>query len=150
MKTDPRYARAYENMKPGVITAEGFLGDDPRPLADIIEADEEEFARLGLSFEEVAAKLKALRDEGKKGLGEPVTVEGKWLVRVDDARGHLPSPFEDGIFRKVNTEVTNLANGEKLVFTDLNLHLLERYHFLEGRGSPFRLEPERIKRVLEG
>ncbi|MEM5947661.1 hypothetical protein WKV44_03795 [Spirochaetia bacterium 38H-sp] len=148
MKNNPLYKKAYANMQPGVITADGFLGDDTRSLADIIEADEEAFAALGLEFEEVAQKLRQLQTEGLRGLGEPVTVEGKWLVRVDDARGRLPSPFEDGIFRKVNTEVLNKKNNTRIVFTDLSLHLMEKYHFLEGKGSPFRLEPADIKAVL--
>lgn len=148
MKNNPLYKKAYANMQPGVITADGFLGDDTRPLVDIIEADEEAFAALGLEFEEVAQKLRQLQEAGLAGLGEPITVEEKWLVRVDDARGRLPSPFEDGIFKKINTEVLNKHNNARIVFTDLSLHLMEKYHFLEGKGSPFRLEPADIKAVL--
>ena len=48
---------AHERMRPGAITAGGFLGPDKRPLADIIQHDEESFRRLGLVVETVARKL---------------------------------------------------------------------------------------------
>lgn len=139
-------------MQPGVITADGFLGDDNRNIVDIIESDEEEFSRLGIDFDEVVAKLRHLLDEGRKGLGEPVTVDDSWIVTTSEARGHLASPFEDGIFRKVNASIEHApggtGDGTILLVSDLSLHLMEKNHFLQGRGAPFRLEPERIKRVL--
>lgn len=153
MKMSPELTKAQANMQPGVITSDGFLGDDDRPVVDIIQDDEEEMSRLGLSFEESARKLRELMEEGRKGLGEPVTVEGRWLVRVDEARGFLPSPFEDGIFRKVNAQVERLDDreqptGDTIAYTQLSLHLMENHHFLQGKGSPFRLEPRGMKRVL--
>ena len=153
MKMSPEYKKAQENMRPGVITADGFLGDENRNIVDIIEADEEEFSRLGLDFDEVVAKLRRLMEEGRKGLGEPVTVDGSWIVTTSEARGHLASPFEDGIFRKVNAQIQHAPggtpDGKTLLVSDLSLHLMEKNHFLQGRGAPFRLEPEQIKAVLE-
>jgi hypothetical protein len=153
MKMSPELTKAQANMQPGVITSDGFLGEDDRPIVDIIQDDEEEMARLGLSFEESARKLRELMEEGRKGLGEPVTVEGRWLARVDEARGFLPSPFEDGIFRKVNAQVERLdenekPTGDRIAYTQLSLHLMEAHHFLQGKGSAFRLDPGTIKRVL--
>ena len=153
MKMSPEYQRAQENMKPGVISAEGFLGNDTRPLPDIIAHDEETMRSLNLDFGVLVERLHYLMDEGRKGLGEPVTIDGTWIVRTDEARGHLPSPFEDGIFRKVNVEVSLLVDGQpsgqSLLYTDLSLHLIEKYHFFEGRGSSFRIEPEQAKKVLK-
>ena len=155
MKMTPEFARAQANMEPGVITADGFLGDDRRPIVDIVSDDEAHMERLHLGFDEVAGLMYHLLEEGRKGLGEPVTVD-RWIVQVYEARGHLASPFEDGIFRKVNAQVT-LAAGDTMLaaddrptlfFSALSLHLLEKYHFLQGHGSSFRLEPEQIKRVL--
>jgi hypothetical protein len=68
---------------------------------------------------------------------------------VDEARGHLPCPFEDGIFRKVNLRIKNLDNKEELLITELSLHLIEKHHFFQGKGSAFRVEPEKLKKVLE-
>lgn len=152
MKMSPEFSKAQENMKAGVITSDGFLGDDTRPLVDIIEADEERFAQLGLDFDDVALRLRDLLERGRKGLGEPVTVDDRWIVTSSEARGHLASPFEDGIFRKVNARVERLENGKPsgdvIIYSDLSLHLLEKNHFLQGKGSSFRLDPERVKSVL--
>ncbi len=149
MKISPEMAKAQANMRPGVITSDGFLGDDDRSLPDIIAADETAMEAEEITFEEAASQMKRLTKEGKKGLGEPITVEDTWVVRVDDARGHLPSPFEDGIFRKMNVQVKNKKNGEEMTYSDLSIHLLEKHHFLQGKGSPFRLEPRKLKKVFE-
>jgi len=153
MKLSPEYHQAQESMKPGAITALGFLGNDHRNISDIIEADEELMAQLGISFEILVSRLKELMTEGKKGLGEPVTVSNTWLVRVDETRGTLPSPFpEDGIWHKVNAEVNLLIHGENsgkiLLYNDLCIHLIEKHHFFQGIGSPFRMNPIQAKEVL--
>lgn len=154
MKQTEELKKAQENMKAGVITVEGFLGYDPRNLAEIIQHDEEEMRRLNLDWDVVAAKLRELLTKGSEGLGEPITIDKTWLVRVDETRGTLPSPWTgDGIFHKVNAEVRRLSKagkpeGKILLYNELSLHLFEKYHFLQGRGSHFRLEPAEIKTVL--
>jgi hypothetical protein len=148
MKMTPELARAQANMQPGVITADGFLGDDHRPVVDIVSDDEAHMERLHLNFDEVAGLMDHLLDEGRKGLGEPVTVD-RWIVQVYEARGHLASPFEDGIFRKINAQVRLVESPDNsILYSALSLHLLEKHHFLQGVGSPFRMEPEQIRRVL--
>ncbi len=149
MKMSPQMVKAQANMQPGVITATGFLGDESAPLVDLIARDEDTMHELGLDFDDVADRLEWLLEEGRKGLGEPVTIEGTWLVKTDEARGHLPSPFEDGIFRKVNATIrrTDGSTAEVRV-SHLSLHLMRKYHFLEGKGSPFRIEPSALKSVL--
>lgn len=152
MKMSPEFAKAQANMQPGVITSDGFLGDDKRPIVEIIAQDEATMEREGVEFDDAVARMRHLMEEGRKGLGEPVTVDGKWLVQVSEARGFLASPFEDGIFRKINAHVTRLENGKPtdhtMLFSELSLHLIEKYHFLEGKGSSFRLHPHTIKEVL--
>lgn len=152
MKMSPEFTKAQANMQPGVITSDGFLGDDERPIVDIIAADEAAMSQHGLDFDEVVERMRNLMNEGRKGLGEPVTVDSKWIVQVYEARGFLASPFEDGIYRKVNAQVrlTEGADGKEhtLLFSELSLHLLEKYHFLQGKGSSFRLEPSEIQAVL--
>ena len=148
MKLSPELKKAQANMAPGEITASGFLGDDTRPLIDIIEADEEAMEALGLDFEDIARRMRHLLDEGRKGLGEPTSVDTLWLVQVDETRGFLPSPFEDGIHLKINATVTRADRGVTVIYTDMSIKLLEKHHFLQGRGSPFRLEPKVLKAAL--
>ena len=149
MKMSPEYVSAQANMVPGEITADGFLGNDRRPLVDIIEADEEIVRSLGIDFKRLARRMSYLMREGRKGLGENTTVSDRWLVRVDEARGFLPCPFEDGIFRKITATVTHKKTNSTLSFSELSVHLAEKHHFLEGRGSSFRLEPQELKEILE-
>lgn len=148
MKMTPALKKALTNMEPGVITAEGFLGNDHRELPEIIIEDKAHFKREGLDWIEVANKLLYLMEQGRKGLGEPVSVDEHWIVRTDEARGHLACPWEDGVFRKINVIVKNKKNGQSLFFTELSVHLLKEHQFLEGKGSTFRLEPQVIRNVL--
>ncbi len=136
-------------MAPGVITAEGFLGTDTRSLSTIIDEDSQMMRILEIDAAELATKLRYFMAEGGKGLGEPVTVDSEWLVKTDEARGHLACPWEDGIHRKVNVTVERKDTGEKIFFTALSIHLLEAHSFLEGRGSSYRLNLESVKHVLK-
>jgi len=149
MKMTPELKKAQENMSPGVITAEGFLGTDRRNLSSILDEDAQIMKRLEINPYEAAKMLRHFMEEGQKGLGEPVTVGGRWIVRTDEARGCLVCPWEDGIFRKVNVTIERKDTGDKLYFTDLSIHLLEAHGFLEGRGSTFRLNLETLTRMLK-
>lgn len=149
MKMAPDYIKAQKNMRAGVISREGFLGTDDRPLMDIIEADEEEVQALELTFDQIAEKMKYLEEKGEHALGEPTTVDGKWMVRSEEVRGMLASPFEDGIFHKSSVHVKHLETNLEIIYSNLSLHLLEKYHFLQGKGSIFRLEPTKLKTILE-
>lgn len=135
-------------MLPGKITAEGFLGDEKLNLNEIITRDEGEMIRLGMKFQTVSDLLRDLMHKGEHALGEPVTIEDKWIVQTIEARGNLPCPFEDGIFEKVTVQLKLISSEETIIYTDLSLHLLEKHHFLQGKGSPFRIEPMKIKRIL--
>ncbi|MCG8453565.1 MAG: hypothetical protein MI717_10340 [Spirochaetales bacterium] len=149
MKMTPELRKAQENMSPGYITAEGFLGNDRRSLSTILDEDAQVMRKLGIDPVAVAQQLRHFMEEGRKGLGEPRTVDGEWLVKTDEARGKLPCPWEDGVFRKINVTVERKDTGEKIFYTDLSIHLLEAHGFLEGRGSTFRLNLESIKHVLK-
>lgn len=148
MKNTEAEKNALERMKPGAITIQGFLGTDTRSLADIIEADAEEFRRLKLDPEEAADGLERLRDAGQAGLGEPITVDGRYVVSTGDARGVLPCPYGDGVFHKNSVLVDDERSGVELIYSDLSLHLLRAHGFCQGQGSPFRLAPEALARLL--
>lgn len=149
MKLSPQIKKAIENMQPGEIIQSGFLGDDSRPLPDIIAHDEEVCSRIGLDIDKAVEKMTYLSGEGEKGLGEPITVEGTWQVSISEARGRIPSPFEDALFKKRNTHVTLVETGEEMDFSDLSLFLIDKYHFFQGRGSIYRIEPQKLKKILK-
>jgi hypothetical protein len=150
MKQTVQMQRAQQRMAPGVITRDGFLGDDRRPLVDILIADEETVKALGREHAAIGARMVELRDAGMAGLGEFVNVAPHFEVRVDSVRGRLPCPFGDpGIFPKTNVTVRNTRTGREITYTDLHIHLVRVHGFYEGRGSPFRLEPGDLAEVLE-
>ena len=101
--------------------------------------------------EETLGCLAELRDEGKRGLGLPTAVEPHFEVQVESVRGRLPSPFGGrGLFSKTMTFVTHTALNETVQYSDLQIHLIAAHGFYQGVGSPFRLDPEMLVRVLEG
>ncbi len=129
----------------------GFLGRDTRKLIEILTADQAEVNALGLTHGDIARRLREITDAARRGWGEdPVCVEEKFLVRVQEARGSLPCPWgHPGLYGKSHVELKNSRTGEVLVWSELAIHLIEEHGFYQGQGSPYRLEPAAIKRVLE-
>ncbi len=81
MKHDPRLQRVLERMRSGVLSRDGFLGTDPRPIEEVLDADRSAVAALGLTHEEIAARLREVFDAARAGLGTPVPI-GERLVAV--------------------------------------------------------------------
>lgn len=148
MKNTQAEKEALERMRPGVITAQGFLGTDARSFADIVESDTEAWRREGVDPDAAADFLERLRVAGQKGLGEPAGVDGRYVVTVGDARGLLPCPFHDGTFHKNSVEAVDEKSGSRIVYSDLSIHLLRAHRFCQGEGSPFRLDPEAVSRMM--
>ena len=131
-------------------SGDSFLGCDDRSVENIIAADEREVQRLGLSHARIAGRMKELRDAGTGGLGTAVQVAPHFEVTVDVARGIIACPFADAAtVRKANTVVRNVSSGQEIMYSDLNIHLVECHGFYEGHGSRFRLEPAVLAAVLE-
>lgn len=149
MKANPKLKKVYLNMQNGEISKEGFLGDDKRELNEIIEDDEKMIQSLNIEIEKITDKMEQLEIASIKGLGEPVIVENKWEVKINEVKGYMVCPFEDGIYRKHNIHIKNLKNNKEINFSDLSLHLIREHHFLQGKGSFYRLEPKILKEVLE-
>jgi len=150
MKQTPRMQSIQEAMKPGVITLHGFLGKDTRNLSDILVEDDAVVRRLGYTHGDIATRMVELRQLGTAGLGEFITLEPHFEVRVESVRGKLPCPFGDpGIFPKTNITVRNSRLEREITYTDLNIHLIQAHGFYEGKGSPFRLEPADLVEILE-
>ena len=150
MKQSKRDDLIQERMQPGGITREGLMGDDTRKLRDIIEADGAAVARLGLTHAALAARMRELRQAGARGLGEFVKAPDHFEVRVDAVRGRLPCPFgHPGMYLKEFIVVRNMRLGEEVIFSRLSIHLIETHGFYEGLGSPYRLDPAALARILE-
>ncbi|MEI7899262.1 MAG: hypothetical protein WCK89_03355 [bacterium] len=150
MKQSANDDAIQNQMRPGVITLDGLLGQDRRKVRDILDADDAAVRRLGLTHAAIAARMRELCAAGARGLGQPLRVLDHFEVRVDSVRGKLPCPFlHRGLYPKDFIEVCNLDSGEQVSFSELNIHLIEAHGFYEGLGAPFRQDPERLARVLE-
>ena len=148
MKQAPQLAAAQARMAPGVITLDGFLGTDSRSLGEILQDDDGEVRRLGLSHEAIGRALGALTDRAIGAFGAPVE-EGPYEVCACEGMGVLPCPFgHPGLYPKAVIEALRVDTQERLSWTALQVHLIGAHGFYEGRGSAFRLAPERLSRFL--
>jgi hypothetical protein len=150
MKLSPDLARVQARMQPGVLSLHGFLGTDTRNLADILEADAREVARLGLTHRQIADRLQEFMAFGRDGLGTEVVHLADYRIRYQDARGRVLCPWgHPGLYEKGDVHLTRLSTDQSIVFTELQVHLIGEHGFYEGRGSPYRLDPAALKGLLD-
>ena len=149
MKQSPELQHIQDNMQPGILSAEGFLGYDTRNLSDILAEDSSTVERLGITDKAIAERMRYFTEKGKSGLGNPVVVNQIFQVTVEDHRGFIPCPFSDNFSaEKRNTRVVNLITNRSVQWSDLNVHMIEKHGFYEGNGSFFRIEPAEVVEVL--
>ncbi len=149
MKQPPQLSQAQARMAHGALTRDGFLGTDSRNLVEILQDDDGRVRRLGLSHADLAAALQRLTDAALAHMGAPVVVDGRFEVRSVETMGRMPCPFSHpGLFVKAEVHGRRLDTGETLVWTPLSVHLIGAHGFYQGRGSPYRLDPERLAGFL--
>lgn len=136
-------------MRPGVLTLKGFLGHDDRKLADILETDHQTIQRLNLDTARIAVCLQDLADRGSDLMEQEVLVDNRYLIKVRDDRGKIPSPWGDGLFEKGDVDLVDQKTGKTLKWNRLTLRLLEVHGFFGGYGSEYRIDPEAIVEILD-
>ncbi len=149
MKQTPELDLVQAKMQPGVLTLKGFLGSDDRKLADIIAADQQCFAQLGVTAQQIAEKLQQLADLGNDLMEEEIIVENRYRIKVRDDRGKIPSPWGDGLFEKGDVDLIDNVTGKSLKWNRLTLRLLTAHGFCGGIDSDYRLDPEVATTILE-
>jgi len=143
--------KVEELLRASRVVSGGFLGKDPRILEEILETDAAELAALGISQEEVAARMLEITNRARTGLGTPVRMDEKREISADDNRGQMICPWPHaGGYDKTITTVRRIDTGETLRWSELSRHFIEAHGFFEGRGSAFRLEPGTLVRVIFG
>lgn len=149
MKSNPTEQYLRENLKAGRFAKEGFLGDDSRPVDEIIKEDEAELSALGVTRQQLAARMRELTRKGLEGMGQPVDFGGYSLV-VEDYMGWMGCPFRD--YRRAAKRVTyctDVKGGKVMTWTDMSIHLIDGHSFFQGIGSPYRLEPVELVQFLK-
>ncbi len=131
------------------LVAGGFMGADSRNAAEVIAEDLKTLVRLGYEPEQIAEKMRSLTDMSKPALGGWVRAAENLQVKNEDFKGFLVCPWSHpGRFDKRTTTVQRLDTGKSISWSDLNIHLIERHGFFEGKGSLYRIEPEELVNIL--
>jgi len=140
---------ATERMAPGVITRDGLLGSDTRPLPEILDADNAAVLSLGLTHAAIAARMAAFTEAAATGFGDPVPFEDNYLVRLDEYPGPMACPFGGcSAQRKSVTTVHRLSDGREMRWSALGRHMIAAHGFYQGLGSEWRLDPAALARFL--
>ena len=148
-KQSPHEQRILARMAAGVLSREGFLGTDSRPLSEILDADRSAAAGLDVTHELLAERLQAALAAAVASLGKPVRLEGDLTAVHREAMGRIPCPWGGcGVFAKGEVELTHRPTGRKLYLTGLSVHMIAAHGFYQGRGSRYRLDPDFICRVF--
>lgn len=149
MKLNPTDRIIQDKMKPGILTADGFLGTDKRNFRDIISEDMKIVNQFDKSLAEIADRMEYLMQKSLMSYDSSIVIDDMYEVEYNTYRGILLSPFpKAGRFGKATVKVTNLNNHMSVIWTPLHVHFIRDYGFFEGRGSKFRIEPEMLYKTI--
>jgi hypothetical protein len=136
-------------LGPSKYSSQGYLGNDERKPEEIIKDDLATLERLRVSKNDLVAALRKAYVTAERTLGNPVEISAGITAVHHEARGRIPSPFpEDGALPKGEAVVSDFKSGESITITPLSIVLIEKHDFFQGKGSPFRIDPEVAGRIL--
>jgi hypothetical protein len=148
-------AELEKDMRPGASSRAGFLGKD-EGLLEVLAADNKFVVdERGLAHQELARTLHVLGaiarwQEKHEEVGREFLYRGrKFTISLNTAKGFMPSPFGDGTRTNQDVEVENVKTGKKLAYSLLVPHMIERYGFYEGKGTPYRVDPAKVLEVCD-
>jgi len=148
-KKSPHIQRLEEVLRSSKLVSGGFMGSDTRSVLNVVDADAAELTKLGFTAKAVAERMQEITDIAQGGLGNWVTIDENRQAVVEEAKGALVCPWpHPGKFAKRVTTVKLNKSGQTIHWADLNIHLIAEHSFFEGRGSAFRIEPEKLIRVI--
>lgn len=147
MKQNPTENAIRERMSAGALSLDGFLGNDSRPIDEIIAEDTAELAATGVSLEELAAFLQKIHDAADAGLETQVELfDGRLTAQMQEGMGRIPCPFACGKVCHKGIILVR-AGDHELTLTPLQIHMIADHGFFQGKGSPFRVDPEVLVRI---
>lgn len=149
MKQSPQMQKLEELLRSSVLVANGFMGTDSRRVMEIIDADKAELNKLGVTAEEVGARMREITETAIQALGTWARIDDRRQAKVDEARGAIACPWSHGqAFPKRVTTIRLVDGGKCLSWSDLNVHMIAAHGFFEGKGASFRIEPAEVVDVL--
>ena len=149
MKESPEMQRLEDTLRRSNITAGGFLGDDRRPLTEIIDYDMAQLSHAGYSPEQVGDRMRQITEKAVTGLGNWIEISEKLQARTTEAKGRIPCPWpHPARFDKRVTEVYNKVYDKHIKWSDLSIHLIAEHGFFEGKNAFFRIEPLELISII--
>ena len=146
-------AELEADMRPGapseVGSGKGFLGKDEK-LLDVLAMDNAYVVdKLGLTHQDLA---RALHVAAAIGYADRFNDKGvtfryhghDYHVKMICYKGAQLSPFLDKTLTTCDAIVENRTTGKKMKYSPLVPHMIERYGFYEGKGTPYRIEPAEV------
>ena len=145
MKESPQTKQLEEILRSSKISAGGFLGNDLRSISEIIDSDMAVISKSGFSLEQIAARMHEITVQAESFLGNWTKIDNERMVKVDEAKGFVFCPWPHlGRFAKRVTYLESTKTGQTIKWSDLNIHLIEKHGFFEGKGTYFRIEPDEL------
>lgn len=149
MKNAPETAKLEALLRSSKLTSSGFMGNDTRPLAEIIEADAAELAMLNYTVYDIADRMREITAKARGGLGTNVRIDDRLEARATETRGRVPCPWPHaGRFPKTVVTLCRTDSDRSIHWSELSIHLIEAHGFFEGRGAVFRLDPRELAEML--
>ena len=148
-KDSPQLRKLEEILRSSTLVAGGFLGSDNRSVLNIIDADLAKLSQLDITVERIAARMQEITDIAKEGLGNWVRIDENRQAMTEEAKGTLVCPWPHPARCAKRITTVKLTESDKTIrYSDLNIHLIADHSFFEGKGSPFRIEPEKLIRII--
>src|SRR5690554_6665430 len=123
-------------MKQGKLSHTGFLGNDTRPLMDILKTDDTTVHQLGLSHKDIAVKMNELLILALKTPGEQVKIDYELTIQAEEFRGNIPCPFgHQGLYPKNHIVAYHKRLNKYFYWSSLSIHLIKEHGFYQGIGS---------------
>jgi hypothetical protein len=149
MKQSPDIVRLEEVLRSSKLVSGGFMGDDRRTLAEVLETDAAVLEKTGISAKQLAVKMQEVTDRAITGLGTWIDIDGKLIAKVDEAKGAIVCPWpHPADFAKRVTTVKCVKSALTAKWSDLGIHLIDEHSFFQGDGSQLRTEPRELIRIL--
>lgn len=149
MKQTPEEKKIEKRMQPGVLTLQGFLGEDTRHYHEIISQDKLVLQHYGITRQQIAEKLQELTDQAFECIDGILNLPDGAVVEYVSVRGKIPSPFTGQ--KPAPKGVITYKDPRREIYlkwTPLNIQMIRENGFFEGKGSAHRLEPELLYRTF--
>lgn len=150
MKQSPKEHSLDSRLRPSKFSGNGFLGNDTRQVQEIISDDKRAADRAGIDINCLVECLNDAYVKARDAMGATVKLGDRLSGTFKESMGKIPSPFPgEGVFPKGEAEVTENSTGATLRLTALGIHLIKTHGFFQGKGSPYRIDPETAWRFFK-